>query len=32
MGKDYQNDPNYGDEFYSDSSLLSDCCGAPRLG
>lgn len=25
-------DPNYGDEFYSDSSLLSVCCGAPKMG
>lgn len=25
-------DPNYGDEFFSNSSLVSNCCGAPPWG
>lgn len=25
-------DPNYGDEWFSNSSLISNCCGAPQMG
>jgi hypothetical protein len=27
-----RDDPNYGDELYVNSSLLSVCCGAPQAG
>jgi len=27
-----RDDPNYGDDFYVTSSLISTCCGAPKLG
>lgn len=25
-------DPNDGDEYYANSSMLSNCCGAPQIG
>ena len=27
-----RDDPNFGDELYSDCSLISVCCGAPKHG
>ena len=29
---DLRDDPNYGDENYLNSSLISVCCGAPKQG
>ena len=29
---DPYDDPNYGDECYSNSSMLSVCCGAAQVG
>ncbi len=29
---DPYDDPNYGDEYYTDSSMLSNCCTAPAWG
>jgi hypothetical protein len=29
---DEYDDPNYGDECFPNSSLISNCCGAPQMG